>query len=153
MFRQPVGRIGRGAVLACMVLVLSGCGGSGNPETHPVSGIVLHNGQPLPNVVVTFYPEKGRSATGRADNNGRFTLTTFEPDDGALPGQHKVTVTPVPEAALEDSSELTAADYEAPATGPSVPYAQKYLSQEMTDLVVKIPEDTEGGEFKLELKE
>ena len=40
-----------------------------------------------------FRPTKGRPAVGTADRDGRFSLLTFRPGDGALLGQHVVTVT------------------------------------------------------------
>jgi len=72
---------------------LSGCG-SGRPETVPVSGVVLLDGQPLKaEGTVRVIPKKDRAATGEIDPaTGRFTLTTFEKNDGCVPGTHTVTV-------------------------------------------------------------
>ncbi len=75
-----------GAVLAG---ILSGCGQS---ETVPVTGTVKLNGQPAANAEVIFTPTKGRVASGSTDATGRFTLSTGRPDDGAVPGDHKVTI-------------------------------------------------------------
>ena len=33
------------------------------------------------------------AAVGQTDSNGRFELQTFEPQDGAVPGQYKIAVT------------------------------------------------------------
>jgi hypothetical protein len=41
---------------------------------------------------VAFTPTGGRPATGRTDTAGRFSLTTFKTNDGAMIGQHTVTV-------------------------------------------------------------
>ena len=41
---------------------------------------------------VAFTPKGGRPASGRTDAAGRFTLTTFRTNDGAMIGQHIVTV-------------------------------------------------------------
>jgi hypothetical protein len=75
-----------GAVLAG---TLAGCGQS---ETVPVTGTVLLDGQPAANAEVLFAPTKGRLASGSTDASGRFTLSTSRPNDGAVPGEHKVTV-------------------------------------------------------------
>jgi hypothetical protein len=75
-----------GAVLAG---ILSGCGQS---ETVTVTGTVMLNGQPAANAEVIFTPSKGRVASGSTDAAGRFTLSTAKPNDGAVPGDHKVTV-------------------------------------------------------------
>ena len=40
-----------------------------------------------------FVPATGRPATGRTDAQGRFRLTTNNPDDGVAPGDYTVTVT------------------------------------------------------------
>ncbi len=43
-----------------------------------------------------FGPADGRRpATGKTDEQGRFKLTTFKAEDGALPGEHTVTVTAI----------------------------------------------------------
>ena len=39
-----------------------------------------------------FTPAEGRLATGVTDSLGKFTLSTFSPGDGAMPGDHKVTI-------------------------------------------------------------
>ena len=44
---------------------------------------------------MTFHPEKkeqGRVATGLTDEDGVFQLQTFVADDGAVPGDYRVTV-------------------------------------------------------------
>jgi hypothetical protein len=71
----------------------SGCGGSGAKPV-PVSGILLEDGKPLAAARVTFNPveSNGRMAFGLTDSEGRFRLTTFKHNDGALPGRYKITV-------------------------------------------------------------
>src|SRR4051812_41271144 len=94
--------------LAGMGLVLVvGCGdSSGLAKRYPVSGTVTYKGQPVEKGTVNFIPaapDKGREATGSI-SNGRFRLTTSTPDDGAMPGQYKVTV----QAQEVDTTELHA---------------------------------------------
>jgi hypothetical protein len=74
---------------AAFVGTIAGCGQS---EAVPVTGTVLLNGQPAANAEVIFTPTKGRLASGSTDASGRFTLSTGAPNDGAVPGDHKVTV-------------------------------------------------------------
>lgn len=62
------------------------------PPTVPVEGKVTLNGEPIPGCEVTFHPAQGRPGMGRTDDQGHFVLSTFEGPDGAVPGQHKVTV-------------------------------------------------------------
>jgi hypothetical protein len=58
----------------------------------PVKGTVTFQGSPLAEADVAFTPTGGRPATGRTDAAGRFTLTTFRTNDGAMTGEHIVTV-------------------------------------------------------------
>jgi hypothetical protein len=74
---------------AVLFILFVGCGQS---ETVPVTGTVTLNGQPATEAEVIFTPSKGRVASGATDAAGRFTLSTNKPDDGAVPGDHKVTV-------------------------------------------------------------
>jgi hypothetical protein len=97
-------------VLAAFVLAGAGCGGP--LKTVKVEGIVTLDGKPLPAATVTFVPVgDGRAASGRSENDGSFRLTTYRTDDGALPGDYKVTVVvekPVDERSVgRDPSTLT----------------------------------------------
>lgn len=94
-------------VILAVVAGLEGCG-SGRPKTVPVTGVVTLDGKPIEGANVTFYPDTGetagagaqqkkadgpgRPATGTTDKDGKFTLKTFEPGDGALPGKYKVAI-------------------------------------------------------------
>lgn len=82
-------------LVAIGIMQGAGCGRSGDlPPTVPVTGTVTYQGAPLPNAQVTFYPEGGeRPAAGTTDANGAYSLTTFNSNDGAVPGGHTVTVT------------------------------------------------------------
>ena len=85
------------AALTCLFCLTSlGCG-SGNPATAKVTGTVTVDGQPIQGAVVVFHPATGRAATGVTDAAGKFALTTFEGQDGALPGEHKVAISKPPE--------------------------------------------------------
>lgn len=59
-----------------------------------MEGTVLVDGQPMEGVVVVFYPdnEGNRAASGRTDAEGRFVLMTLEQNDGAMPGNYKVSI-------------------------------------------------------------
>jgi hypothetical protein len=77
--------------------LLSGCGQRTLPQeqTYPVRGRVLYKGKPARYVLVRFEPAgKGVEAIGRTGNDGIFELRTFsnEGNDGAVPGEYKVTV-------------------------------------------------------------
>jgi hypothetical protein len=57
-----------------------------------VSGKVLIDGEPLKYGTVVFVPELGRQSTGPIDETGAFTLTCYDPGDGALIGKHGIEV-------------------------------------------------------------
>lgn len=83
------------ALAAVWALHCAGCGKSEDlPATAPVKGTVTYQGAPLPNAYVTFYPDSGdKPAAGTTDGSGGYSLTTFQKHDGAVPGEHTVTVT------------------------------------------------------------
>jgi hypothetical protein len=58
----------------------------------PVSGRVLIDGQPLKFGSVRFTPENARMSGGMLDSEGRFSLSCFERNDGAVIGHHRVTI-------------------------------------------------------------
>ncbi len=92
----------RFAFLLISALTTLGCGGGGDRyDTVPVSGIVTCNGKPVANGVINFTPmaeqgrsegNRGRVALSKTDSNGRFKLTTYENEDGAIVGRHTVTI-------------------------------------------------------------
>ena len=91
-----IARVLHGVAWSCMslsVLVFAGCSKSDRPEMVPVSGTVLYLGEPLEGASVRFMGKIGRPAIGHTDANGRFTLTSFDEGDGAVLGEHAVTVT------------------------------------------------------------
>lgn len=80
-------------------LGLAGCGeSSGRPPLGRVSGTVTYNGKPVTSGSVNFTPVSGRGgdsgqpAIGQIESDGSYTLTTFDTGDGAVLGQHTVTV-------------------------------------------------------------
>jgi hypothetical protein len=80
--------------LACSLAC--GCGPARDPNlppTAPASGQVMYKGKPIDHGAVTLHPVgEGNPAVGAIDENGKFTLSTYARGDGAVLGQHKVTV-------------------------------------------------------------
>jgi hypothetical protein len=75
------------------VLVSVGCGGDEFPDRAKVTGIVKYKGQPVAGATVTFFSESvPRAAIGTTDAAGRFTLSTFGENDGAIPADYLVTI-------------------------------------------------------------
>lgn len=83
-------------LLACLsvgLLGISGCG-TGREKTYPVEGIVVFKDGSNVKVgtVETKSLRTGAQARGTIDQDGRFTLTTFENNDGAVAGDHQVVI-------------------------------------------------------------
>lgn len=80
-------------LLSCLVLSVVGCGDDGLPERAIVRGRITTDGAPLQHIIVNFFPMAGgRSSRGMTDENGNYQLTTFDDGDGALIGEHNVTI-------------------------------------------------------------
>ncbi|WP_339735321.1 hypothetical protein [uncultured Gimesia sp.] len=65
------------------------------PQTFPASGTVTFEGQPLEGATIIFRSNSGQpqAAVGRSDQAGKFQLRTFEDGDGAIAGEHSVSIT------------------------------------------------------------
>lgn len=84
---------------ALLLLAFSGlaCGNSGQPPVFPVQGQVLYHGRPVAHALVVFHPLEGAATGGvrphgRTQEDGHFTLTSYQPGDGAPAGTYRVTV-------------------------------------------------------------
>ena len=81
-------------VLTAMLFAV-GCRGSISvPSTRAVSGSVHYKGKAAAQVSVTFHPQfplKHFKPSGTTDANGKFTLSTGAPNNGAPRGEYIVT--------------------------------------------------------------
>jgi hypothetical protein len=140
----------------------SGCGGGGKPVK--VSGKVTLDGEPLAGASVQFMPinekgdlaQGGHPAFGTTDDGGKFQLTTFNTDDGALPGQYKLIVlfaeTPQIDVSQEQAGQKVAPQLAAMKAlmkqgktkkkePPKIP--AKYSDPKNTPLRARVPPDGE----------
>jgi len=121
-----------------------------------VTGSVVYKGQPVSGATVTFFPTATghRSAGGVSDANGHFILMTYDKDDGAVLGKHRVAVAKretvsagkVPEgmgAAYLEELEAQAAE-KGKALIP-----EKFFSPDSSGLEKVVEKGT--NDFKLEL--
>ena len=91
IFRQPWSKRSLIALLPVIGSLSTGCG-DGRPTRVPVSGRVVIDGQPLERGNIRFYPASNRPASAALGPGGRFSLTTYELNDGCVPGKHPVSV-------------------------------------------------------------
>jgi len=83
-----------GALAVFFVSAASGCSSENRIETATVSGIVTYNGDPLQIGSLLFVPVAGGpSAEANIGTDGSFEMGTYDDDDGAVLGEHKVMIT------------------------------------------------------------
>ncbi len=142
--------------LAWVILTaFAGCG-SNRPETVAVAGRVTLAGQPAAECRVTFHPLDGRRvAFGLTDAEGRYVLRTFESGDGAMPGEHRVTIYQVtmnlPGGGPKSLADEVNFDWsKLAAESPSRPVVPEIFgNRETTPLSATIFEPTDSLDFEL----
>lgn len=121
-------------LLLLAALVLSGCGG--RPETCKVWGRVTVGGKPLAGAHVTLHPSeegRGRAAHGSTDAAGKYTLTTFQPGDGAVPGEYKVAIKKV---RIKSDIDVTTLTPNAQSAGKTDQYAKMVIGNDRESPVI-----------------
>ena len=142
--------------LSVPLLVLTGCGGGSNAEIVPVTGTVKYDGQPVKNADVTFYPtDGGRPASGKTDDEGKFSLTTVNSNDGAAVGEHVITVSVSINTSDASQTPTSADDYAVPKAGKGkgsqAALPPKYADKEQSGLKRTVVSG-ETNDFAFDLK-
>lgn len=106
----------------------------------------MYQGKPVPKVSVGFIPEKGQLATGTTDANGRFTLMTNKPGDGAAVGNYTVAISFVPDE-IPEMPGLPGTEKQPPAS----PIPLKYADAKTSGLTRMVDKDASKNDFKFEL--
>lgn len=132
-----------------LFLTTVGCGGSGFPDPVPVSGKVTYKGKPVEGAQVTFLSqsEGARSASGRTDANGNFSLTTFNTNDGAIPGEYVVTISKIETTTGGETTDVEAGQFGADYAAGMEAAAKGISSTEMgkSELPRKYAKAAESG--------
>jgi hypothetical protein len=136
-----------------LVLSLGGCSTDPNmPKLGKVHGKVTYKGKPLDGGHIVFTPatgkggETGQVATGEINPDGTYEMTTFNTGDGAILGQHIVTVV-VQKGEMPKPDEYSRIKYELPKNlAPT-----KYASADKSPLRCTVVEG--GTTFDIELKD
>ncbi len=115
-------------VLLLLACALAGCRDA-RPTRVPVSGKVLIDGKPLMVGYIRFVPADARPSGGEIGPDGRFSLTCYDGQDGAVIGTHRV------EVAASETLGANALRWHAP---------KKYLRADIFGLTVEITEPTDS---------
>lgn len=113
------------AILTFVSVSVIGCGSG--LETARVEGKVTHSSKPVTAGTIVFTPvddagktRDGKPALAEVQEDGSFSLRTYEPGDGAILGKHRVSYSP-PEEDEPESDVTAGADGEeskAPSSKP-----------------------------------
>lgn len=121
-----------------------GCGSKAEFETAKAAGRVTLDGKPVTEGSVVFTPVRGWPARGELDEEGRFTLSTYKPGDGAIVGPHEIAV-------LAMSGPDPTEHFERPPPAPTkwlVP--ERYGNRSSSGLAYEV-KSGESNEIELEL--
>jgi hypothetical protein len=120
--RASTSLLSRSLALAFCCATGIGCSNDSPYELAEVTGKVTIDGQPFAEGKVMFAPvakpgeiNAGRSALARLKPDGTFKLGTYEPEDGAVVGDHWVTViriAPGPNSSTDEQTPMPAVPHE-----------------------------------------
>ena len=121
---------------------LPGCARqSGRPATYPVQGNITYQGKPVADATVAFLADGApRPAVGTTDGAGEFRLTTFELNDGAIPGTHVVTVvkrSTAMEEVIPTAEEMKSGQVDPQAVEAAMEQAALQLTKARSELPAK----------------
>lgn len=135
------------ATCGVIIIVVTGCARHHEdqwsrqwPARVPAAGTVTFQGSPVEGATVHFVTERqGRfyNAMGQTDAAGRFSLQTFRPKDGAVPGRHKVRIQKL--TFSEKPADLPLHESFKPIETSHLP--KKYRSPETSGLTVEVSEN------------
>jgi hypothetical protein len=154
-------RLGFVCVFALPLVMLCGCGGRGTVD---LRARVTLDGKPVEGASVTLVSSgetKNRTAAGITDADGNVKFTTFEPDDGVLPGEYKVLISKAPKSLAEEfvnfdpNNPDDVARMQARERGGFVPYTPTalpriYLDPAQSPFTCTVPADDQPVVFALE---
>ena len=133
------------AVLAIAVLAV-GCRDSDQLATAPVHGTVTLDGDPLKMGVVIFAPTNGRPAKAKIQADGTYKLGTYDDEDGAILGEHRVAIQARPVVQNESKGAPL-----VPKFGPSF-IPEHYADQETSGLRFTVVEGDNDIDINLSSK-
>lgn len=79
--------------LTLLAVLLTGCGGGGDPNVVEVEGTVTMDGKPLPKATVLFISGQGRPSGAITDDAGHYRLNYTADQAGARVGKNRIQIT------------------------------------------------------------
>ena len=147
--------VGAALSFVCLGMILAGCGAQ-RVETVPVEGKVSWEGQPADHGSITFYPATGRPAVGAIQTDGSYKLTTLSAGDGAVTGNHTVTIEVKafkPQSnspkSFEEELQTVGEKSRTITTQPRWIIPETYARRNTTPLVAEVPETGAVIDFHL----
>jgi hypothetical protein len=130
--------------MACLAMLCTflGCGyedewSAKRPKLYRASGTVMLDGKELEGATVIYHSSMhGVSAHGITDKNGKFRLSTFEQNDGATEGLHKVVITK--RIYEEKKTHYNSPEENAVALIPKDLLPKRYALPETTSVAVEV---------------
>jgi len=125
-------------LIGVLFLTLTGCGDGF--RIVPYSGqVTTADGKPLEKIFVEFYPTAGGpKSIGETDAEGKFSLKTVEGEEGAVAGDHKVTLRDT--SILGDKFLGRAGEHVDMTEGRKPRIANKYTSVDNSGLTCSVSE-------------
>jgi hypothetical protein len=154
--------LGRSVICLLLGLLVVGCSGGGPANrrpTKPVKVTVSYKGAPVADAIVTFINQEGDSAPafGKTDASGVAKMKTYVEGDGAVLGQHKVTIIKSETQSTGPVADQSSPDYVPPGPGGSPPPVVKHLIPEKyaspTSGLTAEVKDSGKNEFTFDLKD
>jgi hypothetical protein len=114
----------------------------------PVTGVVTFKDKPIGKINVMFVPadKKGLIAEGTSDENGKFSLQSLKPGDGAMMGEYKVAFKYVSDI-IPDMPGFAGGVKPEPSPIPT-----KYLDETKSGFTATVQADASKNDFKFDLK-
>jgi hypothetical protein len=112
-----------------------------------VTGTVTYKNKPVIGGTITFVPQSGpgNPGIGYIQPDGAYSLTTYDRDDGAVLGKHKVTIEVFPGQPGGPPDALPGTESRLPS-----PIPKKYASVDTSPLEVEVKQGDNVADLKLE---
>lgn len=117
--------------LSVLLLCCCGCPAP-NGDIGIVEGVVTLDGNPVGKASVMFFPQSGRASIGTTDEKGHYRLLYTRSADGAVIGEHKVTIS------TEVKEDSGYGNEEAAIEGRKELIPSKYVHRKKTDLTATV---------------